>query len=253
MLDILIVDDEALARQRLVRFVSDLGYEVCAEAKNAQEALAQIQAHDPAIVLLDIEMPGETGLQVAQKIAQLERPPAVIFTTAYDQYALEAFSAFAAGYLLKPIKREKLQAALGQAQVINKAQLVGLSVEPKPLATEANRRTQCAPLHITAHSHRGVDLIAVETIRCFIADSKYITVISTEAETLIDGTLKEFETQFTDTFARIHRNALVSIAHIQGLERALDGHYMVRLKDIDMRPVVSRRYVTKVKALLNSL
>jgi two-component system response regulator AlgR len=244
MLDIIIVDDEALARQRLVRFVTDLGYEVSGEAKNADEALALINEQDPAIVLLDIEMPGATGLQVAEKIAQLEQPPAVIFTTAYDQYALEAFSAFAVGYLLKPISRIKLQDALEQAQVVNKAQLENLSVD-----TQSTTSAQ----HITASSHRGVDLIAIDSIRCFLADSKYITVVGTEGESLLDGTLKQFETDFSETFARIHRNALVSIAHIEGLERAIEGHYTVRLKDVDVRPIVSRRYTSKVKALLNRL
>lgn len=251
MLDIAIVDDEALARQRLVRFVTDLGYEVCGEAQNGVEALALIQEKDPAIVLLDIEMPGETGLQVAEKIAQLEQPPAVIFTTAYDQYALEAFNAFATGYLLKPIKKDKLQEALEKAQAMNKAQLAHL--DPAALEKASPKPAADMPKHITASSHRGVDLIAIDSIRCFLADSKYITVVGTEGESLIDGTLKQFEESFTGTFARVHRNALVSIRHIAGLERAPEGHYMVRLKDVEARPVVSRRYASKVKALLSAL
>jgi two-component system response regulator AlgR len=246
MLDILVVDDEALARQRLVRFVSDLGYELCGEASHAAEALALIEAQDPAIVLLDIEMPGETGLQLAEKISGLENPPAVIFVTAYDQYALDAFNTFAAGYLLKPVNREKLQHALEKAQTVNKAQLTQLE-------QSSGSKTQASSQHITASSHRGVDLIAVDSIRCLLADSKYITVIGTGGESLVDGTLKQFEAEFSDVFARVHRNALVSIRHIEGLERAIEGHYTIRLKDTDARPIVSRRYTSKVKALLNSL
>lgn len=250
MLDIVVVDDEALARQRLVRFVAGLGYELCGEACNATEALALITSQDPAVVLLDIEMPGETGLQLAEKIGRLDNPPAVIFVTAYDQYALDAFETFAVGYLLKPVNREKLQQALEKAQTINKAQLTHLHqavtsvVEPAP---------DSSPKHITANSHRGVDLIAIDSIRCFLADSKYITVLGTEGESLVDGTLKQFEAEFTDLFARVHRNALVSIRHIEGLERAAEGHYTIRLKDVDVRPTVSRRYASKVKALLHSL
>jgi two-component system response regulator AlgR len=246
MLDILVVDDEPLARQRLVRFVVDLGYEICGEASHAAEALAIIEAQDPAIILLDIEMPGETGLQLAEKIGRLDNPPAVIFVTAYDQYALDAFNTFAAGYLLKPVNREKLQQALAKAQTINKAQLTQLQQSDAPVV-------DTLPRHITASSHRGVDLIEVDSIRCFLADSKYITVVGTGGESLVDGTLKQLEAEFSDLFARVHRNALVSIRHIEGLERAIEGHYTIRLKDTDARPTVSRRYTSKVKALLHSL
>ena len=108
MLDILIVDDESLARQRLERMVTDLGHEVAGEAKNAAEAMALIEKLDPAIVLLDIEMPGETGIQLAARVSQLDQPPAIIFTTAYDQYAIQAFQYSALDYLLKPIDPDRL-------------------------------------------------------------------------------------------------------------------------------------------------
>jgi two-component system, LytTR family, response regulator AlgR len=245
MLDIVIVDDESLARQRLQRMVTELGYEVTGEAKNASEALAIITEQDPSVVLLDIEMPGETGLQLAEKIAQLDQPPAVIFTTAYDRYALEAFNTFAAGYLLKPINREKLQQALVHAQMINKAQLANLPIQglTQPSAQQ----------HLTAKSHRGVELIPIESIRCFHADSKYITVVGTKGESLMDGTLKQFESDFADSFVRIHRNALVAIAYIEGLDRVPEGHYTVRLQGIATQPVVSRRYASKIKDLLSRL
>lgn len=256
MLDVVIVDDEALARERLTRFLLDLGHEVAGEAKNGEEALALIHEQDPSVVLLDIEMPGINGLQVAEQISQLENPPAVIFTTAYDQYALDAFNTFAAGYLLKPINRQKLHQSLEKAQVINKAQLAAIPVsvaEKNASDVNAANVITAAPQHLTVNSHRGVDLIAIDTIRYFLADSKYITVVGTEGESLIDGTLKQFEKEFAANFVRVHRNALVSIQHIAGLDRAPEGHYTVRLKDLDAQPVVSRRYASKVKALLNTL
>ncbi len=250
MLDIVIVDDEMLARERLKRLSSELDCDVIAEAENAQEALALIQQHDPSVVLLDIEMPGETGLQVAEKIADMEYPPAVIFTTAYDQYALDAFNTFAAGYLLKPINKEKLKQALDNARSLNKLQLAAVN---KQQDIDPAEQDNASPKFITASSHRGVDLIPVDSVRCFLADSKYITVIGTDSETLIDGTLKQFESEYAERFVRIHRNALVSVEHIQGLERAAAGHYMVRLEGVEVQPVVSRRYTSKVKALLHSL
>lgn len=249
MLDVIIVDDESLARERLNRQLDQLGYEVTGQAENAEEAWQLINELDPSIVLLDIEMPGETGLELAERAFLLENPPAIIFTTAYDQYALEAFSAFAIAYLLKPIKQAKLQQALNQACTINKAQLS--SIESNTVKKSPKPSAQ--PRHITANSHRGIDLIPVESVRCLLADSKYITIVSTDGEFLIDGTLKNMEAEFTDSFIRIHRNALVSAEHILGLVRAPEGHYTVKLKDIELQPVVSRRYASKVKAFLNAL
>ncbi len=254
MLDVVIVDDERLARSRLVRLVSDLGYEVIAEAQNATEAMNAIESHDPAVVLLDIEMPGETGLQLAEKIGQLDQPPAVIFTTAYDQYALEAFSAFAVGYLLKPINQQQLATSLDKAQTITKAQLAHIEQSPLNDQNRAHSTTPPSqPQNITVNSHRGVDLIPIDSIRCFIADSKYISVVADENEALIDGTLKQLEAQFNGQFVRVHRNALVAKQYIGGLERAVEGHYTVRLKGIQRQPVVSRRYLSKVKAMVNTL
>lgn len=248
-MDVVIVDDEPLARDRLKRLTTALGHEVPAMAGCMEGALGAIDKHDPMVVLLDIEMPGGNGLDVAKQIATLEQPPAIIFTTAYEQYALDAFATVAAGYLLKPIKREQLEQALEKAQVLNKAQLqtVGDQQQPEP---ESDNST---PKHITVRSHRGVDLIEIDSIRCFLADSKYITVVTTEGEFLMDGTLKQLEADFNGTFMRIHRNAMVSIPHIAGLDRAPEGHYCVRLRDVEQQPVVSRRYASKVKSMLERL
>ncbi len=255
-MDILIVDDESLARDRLERLVIALGHEVVAQASDGDEALAAIHTYDPTLVLLDIEMPGKTGLQVAESIALLESPPAIIFTTAYDQYALDAFNTLAAGYLLKPVEKNQLAQTLEKAQSINKAQRKVLDSQIVESLQKSKQETQ--PLiekrqHISSQSHRGMELIAVDSIRCFLADHKYVMVVGTQGETLIDGTLKELELEFSDTFVRIHRNALVSIKHIIGLDRDADGHFSVRLTDVDHVPMVSRRYASKLKTLMKSL
>lgn len=257
-LDVLIVDDESLARSRLVRMVSALEYPIVGEASNGADALAMIEQHDPAIILLDIEMPGQTGLQLAKKIGGLEHPPAVIFTTAYEQYALEAFSAFAVAYLLKPINKEQLAQALNKAQQLTKAQLTHIGSDGNS-GNESVVDSNTAPMqpnkpqHISVSSHRGIDLIPIETVRCFIADSKYITVIGTEGESLMDGTLKQLEQDYSEHFIRVHRNALVAVNSIRGLDRAVEGHYTVKLKEIDYKPVVSRRYATKIKDIISRL
>lgn len=246
MMDIVIVDDEALARQRLSKMLSEMGYEVIAEAANGQEALAAIEKYDPAILLLDIEMPGENGLVLAEKLSEFDTPPAIIFTTAYDQYALKAFATLASGYVLKPIEKAALQKALETAQRVTKTQLNKLE---KNTAQTNNKKRE----HIASKGHRGIELIALDSIRFFMADQKYVAVIYDKGEVLIDETLKELESEFSDVFIRVHRNSLVALNYIEGLERDQQGHYHVRLSGVEQRPLVSRRYASKVKSVLKKL
>ncbi|MGH1471945.1 MAG: LytR/AlgR family response regulator transcription factor [Cellvibrionaceae bacterium] len=244
-MDVIVVDDEPLARDRLVRMVGKLeDCQVVAQAENVEQALAAVAEHDPDVILLDVRMPEEDGLSAAKKITTMEDPPAVIFCTAYDEYALDAFSTDAVGYLLKPVKQEDLESALEKAQKLNKVQLAALSERKAP----ANQRN-----HISAKTRRGVELIPLTNVRFFIADHKYVTVYHTEGETLIDDTLKELENEFTNLFVRIHRNALVAVGAIEGMERNAQGQYRVKLKDIEEKPVVSRRHVSRLRELLTSM
>lgn len=245
-MDVLIVDDEPLARQRLARMLDKLdGYDLVAEAENGEAALAAICKFDPDIVLLDVRMPGEDGLSVARRIGALDDPPAVIFCTAFDQYALDAFGTEAVGYLLKPVKAEPLLEALTKAQRLNKVQRAAVSQQLTPVG---NLRS-----HISAKTRRGVELIPLDEVRYFIADHKYVTVYHTQGEHLLDETLKELEEEFSQRFLRIHRNALVSVKHIEAIERNAQGQYQVRLTNTETRPIVSRRHVGGLKALLKHL
>ncbi|WP_049722810.1 LytR/AlgR family response regulator transcription factor [Gilvimarinus polysaccharolyticus] len=241
MLDVLIVDDEPLARARLVRMIDQLSdYQVSAEATDGEQALAAVVQHDPDIVLLDIHMPGEDGLQAAQAISELDAPPAIIFCTAFSEHALDAFATSAVGYLLKPVRLEQLEAALAKVTQLNKMQ--------RAAARGTTSRTS-----ITAKTHRGIERIALNDIRYFLADQKYVTVYHTGGQHLLDTTLKELENEFGDQLLRVHRNALVSVPHIQALERCPDGGLQVRLADTDIAPSVSRRHASDVKALLQQL
>ena len=245
-MDVLIVDDEPLARQRLARMLDKLdGYDLVAEAENGEAALAAICKFDPDIVLLDVRMPGEDGLSVARRIGALDDPPAVIFCTAFDQYALDAFGTEAVGYLLKPVKAEQLLEALTKAQRLNKVQRAAFSQNQTPTG---NLRS-----HISAKTRRGVELIPLDDVRYFIADHKYVTVYHVLGEHLVDETLKELVEEFSQRFLRIHRNALVSVKHIEAIERTMQGQYQVRLSNTEMRPIVSRRHVGGLKALLKHL
>lgn len=244
-MELLIVDDEPLARQRLLRMVEKIDdFQVVAEADNAAAALASISQYDPDIVLLDIRMPGRDGLSLAKDISELEDPPVVIFCTAYDQYALDAFGTNAVGYLLKPVKAEQLLQVLEKAQKLNKIQRLAVQQAPR----SGQQRTQ-----ITAKTRRGVELIPLEDIYFFLADQKYVTVYHRGGEHLLDETLKELEEEFAEHFVRVHRNSLVAIKHIAALERMPQGQYQIRLTGSEERPIISRRHVSGVKELLKMI
>lgn len=240
---VLIVDDEQLARDRLARMVAGFAdYEVVGEAGNGIDAVQQAAALLPEIVLLDIRMPGMDGLEAARHFVEIEEPPAVIFCTAYEEHAVEAFDLQAVGYLLKPVRKENLEGALGKAQRINKAQLAALADD------DQQRRS-----HISARTRRGIELIPVDEVRYFQADQKYVTVRHSDGEIIIDETLRDIENEFDQQLVRIHRNALVAVRHIVGLDRSSDGHYQIRLKDVDESLDISRRHVAAVRKFVKAL
>jgi two-component system, LytTR family, response regulator AlgR len=245
-MDILIVDDELLARQRLIRMVEKIDVvERVMDAENAQQAMAMITEEDPDLVLLDIRMPGKDGLALAHEISNMDDPPAIVFCTAYDSHAIDAFGTAAVGYLLKPVKAEQLVQVLEKAQKLNKIQRA--AVKEKADNKSSHRQ------HISAKTHRGMELIPLKDIRYFIADQKYVTVYHVHGEHLLDETLKELQDEFTERFIRIHRNALVSKQHIEALERDAQGQFHLRLANIDKRPLVSRRHVSDIKDLLKNI
>jgi two-component system response regulator AlgR len=243
-LNVLIVDDELPARERLQRLVSEVsGCTVAGVCGNGPDALALVRKLDPAIVLLDIRMPGMTGIEVARHLGALENPPAVVFTTAYDEYALEAFEAQAVGYLLKPVRRERLEEALKHASRLSTSQLHRLSTTEQPLA---------ARQHVAVRVRDELKLIPVKSIRYFEADQKYVTVRHTGGEDLLDEPLKQLEEEFARDFVRAHRSVLVAIAHVEALERVGEDNYALRLRGESEPLAVSRRQVAELRRRLQT-
>ena len=233
----LIVDDEAPARERLRRMLEELGdVVVVGEAGNGEEALACCAALDPDVVLLDVRMPGMDGVEAARHLGTLEEPPAVIFTTAYDEYALAAFETEAVGYLVKPVRREKLQRAIRHAARVAGPQLARLAEQ----SHLGRRRAQ-----ICARLGEQLKLVPVEDIFYFGADQKYVTVRHRGGRELIDETLRALEQEFAPDFIRIHRNSLVARRHVGTVERTPDGVLLVRFKDCDDALPVSRRHAAE--------
>ena len=241
---ILIVDDEKPARDRLARMVSELPqHELVGQAVNGLEALGMTQAMEPDIVLLDIRMPGMDGIEAARHLAKLDQPPAVIFTTAFSDHALEAFETHAVDYLLKPVKQDRLQAAMDAAVRPTRAQ----AAKSGDLLSGLEPRQ-----HICARVRGSLVLVPIEDIYYFHAEQKYVTVRHTEGEVLIEDALKNLEDEFGDRFYRIHRNALVGLTWIAGMQSNDDGH-RVTFRDIDDTLEVSRRHLPGVRKIIKNL
>lgn len=243
---VLIVDDEPLARERLARLVGQMeGYELTGAAHNAETGTQMVLQKRPDIVFLDISMPGKSGLDMARDLLREDVRPAVIFCTAHDEFAVEAFDACAVGYLVKPVRQENLERALSNSSRLNRAQLTSLD-KSNPAAPPAAKE------HLTVKSHRGVELLPISDISYFQADNKYVTAYHDSGETLLEDSLRALEERMGQLFIRVHRNALVSISHIEALERG-GGEARLRLKGSDHRPCVSRRHLRQVKELLEHL
>lgn len=243
---VLIADDEPLAVERLSRLVTQMGHEVVATAHHGQDVLSQIEQTSPDVVLLDIQMPGMNGLECAEQLRHLDPRPAVIFCTAYDQHALEAFKFQAQGYLLKPVAQEDLQQVFQHLTQLTQAQMTGLQLED--MDDSKTQRHQ-----IAAKTYRGVELIPLENVYYFLADQKYVTVRHKNGSVLIDETLKDLENEFSDRFIRIHRNALISLDYLEGLELVAAGQYQVRLRELDERLSVSRRHLPSLRECMHQL
>ncbi len=238
---ILIADDEELARARLERLITQMaGYSVCATAEDGETALSEAARTHPDIVLLDIRMPGTDGMKAAEQLSQLSTPPALIFCTAYDHYALDAFRVQAAAYLVKPVRQEALQQALEKAARVNRLQ------------QDALEKTGDAEEPLSIRSHRGVELIDPTSLYYCMADNKYVTLIHRQGESVCDHSLKELEAAYPERLLRIHRNTLVNTDYLVALVRSGHGRHKVRLSDPnDTHLPVSRRHVSTVREWLD--
>jgi two-component system response regulator AlgR len=236
---VLIVDDEPPARERLRSMLAETGeFECAGEAGHGEQAIDLVDQLKPDIVLLDVRMPGVDGLEVARHLATLPEPPAVIFTTAFDEYALQAFDSEAVAYLLKPIRAEKLRAALAKAVRLTRPQLQQVAAA----AREPTHR-----MHIGVRGRDGLKLIPIEEVFYFHADQKYTTVKHLKGEDLIEDSLKTLEEEFTASFVRIHRNAVVNTRYLERIARDASGQHFVHLRGLPDALEVSRRMAGDLK------
>jgi two-component system, LytTR family, response regulator AlgR len=241
----LVVDDEALARGRLRTLLGDCQTPratVVADAANAAQALEQLRLHTVDVVFLDIRMPGADGLNLAQALLALPKPPAVVFVTAHAEHALQAFDLQAVDYLTKPVRLERLQLSL---QKVERLALIpsGPSanfVSDDVLVIQERNRTERVPL---------------SQVLYFKAELKYITVRTAARSHILDGSLNELEQRYSAHFVRVHRNAIVARWAIRALEKHFDAEegegWAVRLQGLDELLSVSRRQLPAVRGMLS--
>jgi two-component system response regulator AlgR len=243
---VLVVDDESLARNRLKTLLGDCREpqaQVLGEAANAVQAIDFLQHHEVDAVLADIHMPGADGLMLAQALRQLPHPPAVVFVTAFAEHAVQAFELEALGYLTKPVRLGRLQAAL---QKIERARH-----QAADAATEALE-------DVLVIQERGrAERVPLAQVLYLKAELKYITVRTARRSYLLEASLSDLEARYGSRFIRIHRNALVARRAVRALEKHHDPEegegWAVRLDGVAEALFVSRRQLTAVRALVSGV
>jgi len=249
-LTVLLVDDEAPARSRMRELLEDIAAEVptrvVGEAADGEAALGLIQDLQPEVALVDIRMPKMDGLELARHLASLPQPPAVIFATAFDTHAVQAFELNAVDYLLKPVRAARLQAALEKARVMG-------PLTAERLAKLRQDAGQGARRHFSCHERGRILLVPVKEVLYLKADLKYVTARTREREYLLDEALTHLEQEFAERFIRLHRSVLVAKDALAGFERGQgegdEGgeHWVALLKEVPEKLPVSRRQWGAVK------
>jgi DNA-binding LytR/AlgR family response regulator len=248
---VLIVDDEQAARQRLVRLLADLDVEIAGEAADGLEALELAAKSRPDVVLLDIEMPEVSGLDVARRLP--DPRPLIIFQTAFDQYALDAFEREALDYLLKPVTRERLAQAIAKAErrLAERATVTRVTAEmaARLEASLGRGGSHRPPRRLLVRHQAGHRLLAVSEVGRFVAAEGVVYAVAGQAQHLVDDSLDDLERRLATTFVRTSRSDLVAIDRVDRIVGNGDGSAMLVLKDgTEWR--VSRRRTADVKRAL---
>ncbi len=250
LLNVLIVDDEPLARTRLRELLADLAVSlpnrVAGEAGNGREAIEFLRDNPVDVVLADIRMPAMDGIELAGHLGGLCEPPAVIFTTAYDNYAVQAFDLNALDYLLKPVRAQRLLAALQKARAA-----------PRPgsevLAALGREMRGGGRSHLSCHERGKLLLVPMVEVLYFKADLKYVTARTREREYILDEALTHLEHEFADRFLRLHRAVLIARDALAGFERGAgddaDAYGWALVRGVPDRLPVSRRQWAAARAL----
>ena len=234
---VLIADDEPLARMRLEALLRECsGAELVGSVGDAEAVLMLLPEVKPDVLLLDIEMPGLSGLDLARRLKALPAPPQVVFCTAYEQHAVSAFDLAAADYLVKPVRGERLCAALRRA------------AQRRVEAPAAPSRRD----HLCARIRGELKRVPLDAVLCLLADDKYVTVHHRDGNLLIEESLKQLELEFPGRFVRLHRNCLVPRERLLGFKSLPDGRTVAQIAGSDLEPEISRRKLPALRELLRA-
>lgn len=243
---LIIADDETPARNRLRDLLSDIAdVSIVAEAQNGKEAIELAEIHQADVLLLDIRMPLMDGIEAAQHAQKLAHKPNIIFTTAFDAYAIKAFDLNAIDYLLKPIRQERLETAINKVRALLPTQLEAL----KPLQSQRS--------HFSIHERGRVLLVPIADVIYLRAEQKYVTVRTAEREYLLEESLTQLESEFNERLIRLHRNCLVAKCFIAGFEKRqgvnelgqAEQQWVALLKGVPETVAISRRQQHIIKML----
>jgi two-component system, LytTR family, response regulator AlgR len=219
-LRVYIADDEAPARARLKELLADVRAEIATvvvgESANGLDVVERLPGSGAQVLLLDIQMPGMGGIELARHLAGLESAPAIVFVTAHDRHAVEAFELNALDYLMKPVRAERLVAALKKAHAAGPA--------PRERLEKAGQQANAAAREFFSVAERNrIMLVPVADVLYLKAELKYVTLRTRAGEHLIEEPLVAIEREFAERFVRVHRNCLVARAAIRGFERGKSG------------------------------
>jgi DNA-binding LytR/AlgR family response regulator len=252
-----IADDEPLMREQLRARLSELWpeLEIVAEAKNGVEAVEQVEEHRPEVVFLDIRMPAKTGIEAARDIAKLVaslggRPPEIVFVTAYDQYAIDAFQQGVIDYVLKPAERERLALTVERLRKRLAAPSASSDILQEALARLAEKLEPSRLKWIQASVGNQIQMIPIEEVLFFVSDEKYTRVQTAQQEALIRKPIKELIAELDPSqFWQIHRSTLINAHAIAGIIRDERGRQLVAIKGRPEKLEVSRSYAHLFKGM----
>ena len=244
----LIVDDEPIARKVLREGLSAIGdVQIIAEADNGNAALETIETQRPDLVLLDLQMPGMSGLEVVRNLRRSAQMPVIVIVTAYDEYAIQAFEAGAIDYLLKPVGQERLAEAIDRAKRMNVREAAEKLAHLQEIGDESTPRTK----RIVGKVGEEFFLLSANEIYAFLADGDIVWIIAAKKKYMATQTLKVLEQRLRNTsFRRIHRNSLVNVDHVRKMSALSSQRWLITLSN-DQEFVASKRQARSVRELLN--
>lgn len=235
----IIIDDEELARQRLIRLITPYDvFEVIAQASNGQEGLKLVEEHQPDVIFLDVEMPVMNGFEMLSK---LKKQPKVIFTTAYDQYAIKAFEENSLDYLLKPVEKDRLDKCVAKLQAMHKPMEMPLQQLLEQLKPKKEIKT------LTVKIGDKILLIALNAIVAIEAEEKYVFLHTEDgSKHLTDFTLSNLEERLPENFCRIHRSTIINTEKIKEIRKSFNGALVFVMNNKEQSKFTSSRSNSEV-------